>query len=457
MKRYPGRLLAVVTVSLFLASPALSQEASNEITVRLFANSRPSSVSIVPSKGEAMLYARLDQDGIMTVLPGDTITVRPDALGLSVRAGDMDIHQTELHVRVSGDDGLVVGIAENGRSTIRRYPGTISIRKSAEQVLAITNTVQIEPYVASVVAKEYSLGDKEGTRAMAVLARTLAVRSILDSRQELVDGVGAQVYHGLDVVTEASREAANSTRGIVLMHKDEPVVAAYSASNGGHSARNSDVWSGESLPYLRARKDRFDRAASPYNDWLSRLSRERVHGALSQFTGASVTGLSVDSRSKDGRARTVKLKLQGAPDAELTGTEFRQVLTGRFGVSALRSTMFDVRTEDGNYVFEGSGFGHGVGLSQWGAHEMAERGYNFEEILHFYFAGTRTRSMDKLGFETGDQVAAVTPPTDDDDPSPRSTRRPRNGERGTTGGLRGWSASVGAPGTSSSDRDRVGW
>jgi stage II sporulation protein D len=408
-----------------------------------------------------MLFARLDQDGIATIQPGDTIAVRPDALGLNVRAGEMEIHQNELHVRVSVDGGLVVGIVEDGRSTIRRYAGTISIRKSADQVLVITNTVQIEPYVASVVAKEYSLGDKEGTRAMAVLARTLAVRSILDSRQELVDGVGAQVYHGLDVVTDASLEAANSTRGIVLMHEDEPVVAAYSASNGGYSARNSDVWFGESLPYLRARKDRFDRAASPYRDWLSRLSRERVHDALSQFTGASVTGVSVDSRSKDGRVRTVKLKLQDAPDTELTGTEFRQVLTNRFGVSALRSTMFDVSTEDGNYVFEGSGFGHGVGLSQWGAHEMAERGYNFEEILQFYFAGTRIRSMEKLGFEVDRSVGAVTPATDDDDnnndSNPRSARRPSSGDRGTTGGLRGWSASVGAPRTNSSGRDRVGW
>jgi stage II sporulation protein D len=151
------------------------------------------------------------------------------------------------------------------------------------------------------------------------------------------------------------------------------------------------------------------------------------------------------------------LKLQDAPDTELTGTELRQVLTGRFGVSALRSTMFDVSTEDDNYVFEGSGFGHGVGLSQWGAHEMAERGYNFEEILQFYFAGTRTRSMDKLSFEVKGPVAAVTPAADDDDPNPRSARRPRSGNRGTTGGLRGWSASVGAPRTNSSGRDRVGW
>jgi stage II sporulation protein D len=130
-------------------------------------------------------------------------------------------------------------------------------------------------------------------------------------------------------------------------------------------------------------------------------------------------------------------------------------------VSALRSTMFDVSTEDGNYVFEGSGFGHGVGLSQWGAHEMAERGYNFEEILQFYFAGTRIRSMEKLGFEVDRSVGAVTPATDDDDnnndSNPRSARRPSSGDRGTTGGLRGWSASVGAPRTNSSGRDRVGW
>lgn len=448
-----GLLAAAV---LLAVPPASGQQAGDHVSVRLFDGRNISSLVLVTTDGDLTLFAQVDGEATATVAPGDSVLVRPGSLGLQVQVGGLDIHQDELHVRASEGGSVDVRASHNGQAVTRRYPGTIDVRRSASGTLHVTNTVPIETYVASVVGKEYGLDDEEGTKAMAVVARTFAARSMADNAGSTGDGISSQVYHGLDGVNEASRSAADATRGTILTFESRPIVAVYSASNGGQSARNSDVWSGEPLPYLRARRDRFDRAASPYNDWLSRLERSRVHAALSDFLGATVNNISVGSRSDDGRASKMRIELDGAPDATISGSEFRRILAGRFGATTLRSTLFDVKREGDHYLFEGSGYGHGVGLSQWGAHEMASRGYDFEEILRFYYPGAGVQSMDDLGFEVGAPVAVV----DSDPPESVSTRErpdpePRLG-RSVSPRIRSWTTSGTSRGDTSA-RKRVGW
>ncbi|MDX1741004.1 MAG: SpoIID/LytB domain-containing protein, partial [Rhodothermales bacterium] len=384
----------------------------------------------------------------------DSIRILTAAIGLRVETGLLDINLDRLHARPEAEGAVDVQIRSSGQATTRRYPGDIGVSRTPDGSMKITNTVPLELYVASVVGKEYGLDDEEGTRAMAIVARTFAVRALLEEANT-GDGISSQVYHGLDGISDASLAAANATRGIVLTHDDRPILSVYSASNGGHSARNSDVWSGAPLPYLDARRDRFDRAASPYNDWLSRLSRSQVHAALSDMVGASVSGFSIESRSKDGRVKTIRVKIQDADDAEISGSEFRRALSGRFGVSTLRSTLFDVSREGDHYVFEGSGYGHGVGLSQWGAHEMASRGYNYEEILRFYYTGTKTRPLTDLGFAPSESPALAETRTEEGKPQEireeKVAERPRRG----AAGLRGWGSTAQTPAAATGRR--VGW
>jgi stage II sporulation protein D len=446
-------MLAVLSLTV---PQAASQGIPDAVTVRLFDSRTVSSAFLVPVENNLTLYAQADQDPLTVVPPGDSVTVVSGALGLRVTVGSLDINQKELYAQTEAGGAVDVGVVSGGQTTTRRYPGSITVTRTTDGALRVTNRVPLESYVASVVGKEYGLDDVEGTRAMAVVARTFAVRSIADNAEHTGDGISAQVYHGLDGISEAARAAAEATRGLVLIYEDRPIMSVYSASNGGHSAQNSDVWLGETLPYLRARRDRFDRAASPYNDWLSRLSRDQVHDALSDFVGTSVAGFSIESRSGDGRVKTVRVEVDGADDLDLSGSEFRRVLSSRFGVRTLRSTLFDVSREGDHYVFEGSGYGHGVGLSQWGAHEMAGRGYNYEEILRFYYDGAKIQSITDLGFELSDEVAAAEPSarnarTDVD----RSDSVPSGARRAATG-YAGWTAG-GTGASRPTDKPRVGW
>ncbi len=447
-------LLSLLTLH---GSVAYSQVAGGDVEVRLFENRAVTSAVVVAVDGPVALYAQLDREPLATVASGDSVTIRPGPIGLQVKAGDLEIRQSQLHARVSDQGAVDVTASGDGFSVTRRYRGSIAVMPSSNRSLTVSNTVPLEEYVAAVVGKEYGLEDTEGTKAMAVVARTFVLREMGRRGNAPGDGVSAQVYHGLDAATDATREAAEASRGQILTYEDGPIVAVYSASNGGHSASNSDVWAGEALPYLRSRRDRFDRAASPHNDWLSRLTRDRVHAALSDFLGATVTSIKVGDRSRDGRVRTVRVDLQDGPSQDVSGTDFRNLLAGRFGATTLRSTLFKITKEGDHYVFEGSGFGHGVGLSQWGAHEMANRGYNYEEILRFYYPGARLQTVADVGVPTWTgEVAADTSPRGDDDEVEAEDRDSRP-TRYVRTGLKSWTASAERSGSSSTGRSRVGW
>jgi stage II sporulation protein D len=452
------RLTALLPAALSLlplSQSAAGQGIPDDVTVRLFENRTITSVYLIPVGTTLNLHAENGEEPIAVVQPGDSVRVLAAAIGLRVSAGGLDINLDRLHARCEPQGSVDVHVESSGQTTTRQYPREITVGRAPDGSMKVTNTAPMELYVASVVGKEYGLDDEEGTRAMAVVARTFAARALFENT-ETGDGISSQVYHGLDGVTDASLSAADDTRGIVLTYEDRPILSVYSASNGGHSARNSDVWSGAPLPYLDARRDRFDRAASPYNDWLSRLSRSQVHSAVSDLVGGSVSGISIDERSKDGRVKTIRVKLEDADDVEVTGSEFRRVISGRFGVSALRSTLFDVSREGDHYVFEGSGYGHGVGLSQWGAHEMAGRGYNYEEILRFYYDGTKTRQLADLGFEPSEPVALAESPREDGKAAMTRDEQVPPQTRAGAPGFRGWAAGDDIP-TSSDDGRRVGW
>ncbi len=98
-----------------------------------------------------------------------------------------------------------------------------------------------------------------------------------------------------------------------------------------------------------------------------------------------MTGVGVAGRDPSGRA--VKIRLTGAGTG-LTGEKFRIVVCSRFGWGSLKSTLFELHETGGSYRFDGKGLGHGVGMSQWGAVELARMGRDYRQIIEFYFPGT---------------------------------------------------------------------
>ncbi len=447
-----GCLSAVL--SLLVAHSALGQISSDVVSVRIVADEVVTGATVTPVEGRYKLFATEDSEPLIEVGPIDSVKIVPAAIGLRVSARELDINVDQVILRGPSDGAVAISVNTDSGDLARRYAGTLRVsRRYSDMALTITNDVDLETYVASVLAREYTLDDIEATRAMAIVARTFAVRTATAGYGEASDGSGSQVYHGIDVITDASRNAAQETAGLILTYNNEPIFATYSASNGGHSASNADVWSGQPLPYLRARRDRFDEKASPYSEWTFRIQASELHSTLGRHTSAVVSEISAGDRSSDGRVRNIRIDTD-LGEIEMSGNEFRLLVNRISSSSSLRSTKFDLKRSGDEYVFQGSGYGHGVGLSQWGAQEMANRGYNYEEILNFYYPGTKIEQVHKADMPPAPVLVERADPETDRTPDERTPPlRVRMVE--TSAGVLGWSGVV--AGRPAAPRRRVGW
>jgi stage II sporulation protein D len=265
--------------------------------------------------------------------------------------------------------------------------GEISVR-SAEGRIQVLNRIGLEDYVASTVGGEMSSSwPAEALRAQAVAARTYVLYEAGRRREAPWDvraTATSQVYRGIDAESQATRSAARATEGQVLTWSGEPILAAFHSTAGGRTAAASEVW-GEDLPYLRV-VDVEGEDEAPHTYWRTAFRRDALARLLAT-DGVSVGELrtiSVDRRTPSGRVS--RLLVRGSKtDATLRGRELRDLL----GELGLRSTLFEIRESPDGFVFVGSGYGHGVGMSQWGARAMAERGASYKRILGRFYPGTR--------------------------------------------------------------------
>ena len=394
------------------AKPMRDGSRSESVRVRLFEIYKPRSVSLNVARGELLAYAddsplplfRLESGSGSTVSlsRGLVRVVSPDGETLHVAA----IQFVPSDSAAIFDLSVVAGARQ---SDTRRFTGEISFSPDPDDgnELLPVNSVDLELYVAAVVTSEYGLEDLEGNKAMAVLARTYALRSKgkFGDAYDHVDHSISQVFHGIGDIKPAALAAARATAGQVLTYDGSLAEAVYHAESGGHTANNESVWTGgKPIPYLRGREDPYANK-SPYASWTFRASRSRLLAALRKTYGGTVTGIRIADVGPNGRVRTVQvLRRQG--NVDVSANDFRLLFLRTFGQYSLKSTIFTARREGGTYVFEGRGFGHGVGMSQWGAHEMAAEGFSYRDILAFYFVGTEL-SDSSVGTQLASDADAV--------------------------------------------------
>jgi len=275
-----------------------------------------------------------------------------------------------------------------GERTLR---GQVRVRARSGQ-LEVLNRVGLEQYVASTVGGEMSPSwPREALRAQAVAARTYVLHEAAKRRSSAWDVRAtelSQVYRGIEAETDETRSAARSTRGEVLTYQGEPILAVFHSTAGGRTATAGEVW-GRDLPYLRVVEvDEEDDA--PHTYWRAEFSPSDLAGELAAAGIAvpRVEALRVTRRTRSGRVE--RLEVRGA-DAieELRGERLRQLVRAL----GLRSTLFDIRRGREGYAFVGSGYGHGVGMSQWGARALAERGVSYQRILARFYPGTRLEKI----------------------------------------------------------------
>jgi stage II sporulation protein D len=224
-----------------------------------------------------------------------------------------------------------------------------------------------------------------------VASRTYALHEALKQRDleperpwHLSATTRSQVYTGMTAESPAVEEALEATRGEILTHEGAPILAAFHSSSGGRTASAEEVW-GEARDYLVSVpvEDEWDSPDSYWRAPVSRTTLGRAVAAVAEDVGA-ILSVRVTGRTESGRV--ARLELVGESG---TVSVTARGLRGALGESTLKSTLFEVRQDGEDFVFVGSGNGHGVGMSQWGARAMARRGDDYRKILGTFYPGAR--------------------------------------------------------------------
>ena len=252
--------------------------------------------------------------------------------------------------------------------------------------LAVVNEVALERYLAGTLGSEmYGSWDIRALRAQAVASRTYAIHQRDDRRNapwHLTAGTRSQVYGGVAAESAAVEQALADTRGQILVERGHPILAVFHSSSGGQTASSEEVW-GQSRPYLVSVPvaDEWDSPDAYWRATVTRGTLGRAVASLGQDLGPIVAARIVE---RTGSGRVARVQLEGERgSATVTGRQLRTAL----GESKLKSTLFELREDGEDFVFVGSGSGHGVGMSQWGARAMARRGDDYLEILGTFYPG----------------------------------------------------------------------
>ena len=379
-------LLSLLVPASAVASPSPDWAAlPDEVRVSIFGHASLDDVQVTPRAESIQLIA----DGRAMEIPVNvTVFMSRANERIEIHFGSESLSAREVTLKGSPSGAFDVRIRSG--SDTRTYTGSLEVSVEHDD-LRLVNLVPIEDYVASVVGSEYGLDDEEGTKAMAIVARTYALFALQQNR-DLHDSERSQVYQGLQKANARARAAARATAGQVLTHDGRLIEAVYSASNGGRTASNESAWGSSELPYFRSRKDPWDARVSPHASWTWEVSEKDLEQAASRAFGMDVRNIRIRETAKDGRVVEVRLEGRGT-DKTISGSSFRAAMARTFGAMTLKSAYFDMSSKRNRYVFKGHGFGHGVGMSQWGAHGMARAGHGYQEILDFYYRGTDIETM----------------------------------------------------------------
>jgi len=331
-----------------------------------------------------------------------------------------------------------IGLLQVEKNSYRDY---ITFNRIDSELITI-NLVTVNNYLYGVVPREMSaIWELEALKAQAIAARNFTLINIGRHNSlgyDLCDTTHCQVYGGYNWENIRSNQAVNETSTAVLKYESKLVNAYYHSSSGGHTEDSENIWTAK-VPYLRGVEDDFS-LGSPNDTWKLVLTKDEIQQKL-LANGINVGEvISIEPITISQNGRVLELMIRGTNKTEILAKEKSRII---FGTSSLKSTWFRVEsdasvyvmsgtskepfktalddltvisaqgvqianrstvsrinvsngvnetsiaTTPNMYIFDGRGWGHGLGMSQWGAKKMAELGYNYQEILEYYYTGAK--------------------------------------------------------------------
>jgi stage II sporulation protein D len=317
---------------------------------------------------------------------GEALYQLPQLQGVSVQADTSDVDLVNNGSTISESNAFWLEPADDGFVWIggKWYRGRVMVTKEDGALVAV-NYVDLEDYLYSVVGSEMPTSwPQAALQSQAVAARSYVLYKRSRAKSPLYDVDATttyQVYKGIAQEAPSTITAVDSTANQVVTYNGAVIEAIFHSSSGGGTENAVDVWSSD-VPYLRSVQD-YDQG-SPVYSWKETFT-------LSEFS---------DKIGGIGRINTIGTAqlTPGGRVASITfaGENGTKTLRGRDVRSALglRSTRFNIDLNNSSVIVTCSGFGHGVGMSQWGARSLAEQGWDYERILQHYYQSTAIAQLE---------------------------------------------------------------
>ena len=352
--------------------------------------------------------AQADETIRIAILQNAELATVVSSAGLIVQAQNDTVDATGQIIMEAGPSGLTVDgqLLRSNRLEVRGRDGELTIngltvggrvivKRQNGKLLAI-NEVPLEDYVKGVVPSEMSAAwHPEALKVQAIATRTYALYKMRQNARKDFDVLASikdqvYLYRGRASAGAAAR-AVDDTRDLVLAYRDEPILAVFSSTAAGQTEDAWNVWAVD-MPYLKGVECPFD-LNSPWYQWRTDIALPMLEQRLRDegFPVGIIASLAPATYTKAGRVIQVRI-LHSGGELYVKGDDLRRVL----GYTVLPSTQFDFDIVGMQVQFAGRGNGHGVGLCQWGAKELAERGYSAETILRYYYPGADIRDLNSL-------------------------------------------------------------
>jgi stage II sporulation protein D len=359
---------------LFLLLPAASLRGSDSFS--------PEMIRVAVLKGDTV---KLDGDGFLASDDrGEPLRMAPPLQLKPERGGISAGGKICRKIIVSAPSPVSV----NGK----RYRGILEVMP-AEKGLLVVNELPLEDYLVGLINCEISSQwPMEAIKAQAVVARTYALYqkgARTGATYHLESSVLDQVYDGCEIEDGRAARGVRETEGEVVTSDGRIIQSFFHSNCGGHTEAAENVWAFP-LPYLQGVRCEYCSTA-PSLKWEQTLPLRKLESLL-KAGGIQISGLRdirCGGKNPSGRITDLTLVSGRGEQQVLPAVKFRKII----GYTVIRSTNFSVRISGGDAVFTGLGYGHGVGLCQWGARQRAMDGFSHREIISYYYPGTKIRKM----------------------------------------------------------------
>jgi stage II sporulation protein D len=324
-------------------------------------------------------YRVLDS-GLHPLFKGDRIVatpVRANASGIQI--GSQTFKNTPLTIQSDGG-GIKVGK--------HIYRSALKIWRESSQAISVVNEIDVEDYLKGVLPWEANPEwPMEALKAQAVASRTYALFRTLEKQDEkfaLHQDVKSQVYKGKAIENPKTNQAIEDTRGKILTYKGKIFPAFFHSTCGGQTTRADYLWKVQKNPVFRGVSCNFCWQSKHYR-WQAKFTRKEIETVLRKhgFQVSGIKNIVAADLDASGRARKFVIEHRGGK-TKIHSNDFRLWMDpARF-----KSTLIQGIAQDGGaYIFRGRGWGHGVGMCQYGMKGLAELGYSYPQILDYYYPG----------------------------------------------------------------------